>query len=180
MLRDDWPEWRRHARALRASQHAPRKLPETQKAGGGAGKTAPAAAPAKAVPPRGGPAPVFGNIRVPFMDDYEREEDLLQMPGCRDEVGLYMDPDFPAGQQRARAWAWAWARRYDANAIHARCSARSCDHNAPACGGRDAAARRRSCVTAPSHTAARHTHAQPNCSLRPPTRPLFRFLVALH
>jgi len=76
-----------------------RKLPEAQKAGGGgAGKTAPAAAPAKAAPPRGGPAPVRGNSRVPFMDDYEREEDLLQMPGCKDEVGLYIDPDFPAGQ----------------------------------------------------------------------------------
>jgi hypothetical protein len=75
MLRDDRPEWRRHARALRASQHAPRKLPETQKAGGGAGQKT--AALAKDAPPRGGPAPVFGNSRVPFMDDYEREEDLL-------------------------------------------------------------------------------------------------------
>ena len=128
----------------------------------------------------GGFAPEVLDFAVYLGIDPEREEDLLQMPGCRDEVGLYMDPDFPAGQQWARAWVWAWARRYDANAIHARCSARSCDHNAPACGGRGAAARRRSCVTAPSHTAARHTHAQPNCSLRPPTRPLFRFLVALH
>jgi hypothetical protein len=69
-----------------------RKLPETGKA---ASKSA-AAAPAVKAAPKGGPPPARSNSRVPFLDQYEREEDLLLMPGCRDETGLYIDPDFPA------------------------------------------------------------------------------------
>ena len=65
-----------------------RKLPEAQTAGGGGGKAAPAPARGGPAPARGGPAPVRGNSRVPFMDEFEREEDLMQMPGCKDEVGL--------------------------------------------------------------------------------------------
>ena len=69
-----------------------RKLPQAPPGGGGVGGPSPKAA----APPKGGPAPARGSSRVPFMDDYEREEDLLALPGSRDEVGLFKDPDFPA------------------------------------------------------------------------------------
>jgi hypothetical protein len=74
-----------------------RKLPEAGKAAVGGGRASTPAAPqARAAAPKGGPAPARSSSRVPFMDDYEREDDLLQMPGCKDDVGLYIDPDFPA------------------------------------------------------------------------------------
>ena len=69
-----------------------RKLPQAPPGGGGVGGPSTKAA----APVKGGPAPARGSSRVPFMDDYEREEDLLALPGSRDEVGLFKDPDFPA------------------------------------------------------------------------------------
>ena len=86
------PEPRNEPRALADA----RKLPETAKLGSGGGKAAATVPPAKAAPQKAGSAPARSSSRVPFMDDYEREDDLLHMPGCKDDVGLYIDPDFPA------------------------------------------------------------------------------------